>query len=84
MPRLAFRMLTLLLLVGFLIFFSTAKSEAVMPDPTCTQNCYNLYSDCLGHGQGDFYWCCAAYNECLADNCGSGPKCHLPEPYPPE
>jgi hypothetical protein len=74
------RVLTLLLLTGLLVFFGESKSEA----NTCATDCYNQYSACLGYGQGDFYWCCAAYNECLAENCGSAPKCHLPEPYPPQ
>lgn len=83
MRRLMSRVLTLLMLVGLLVVFGAPKSEAVV-SANCTQDCYNQYSGCLGYGQGDFFWCCAAYNECLAENCGTGPKCHLPEPYPPE
>lgn len=77
------RVLVLLLLVGLLVSVDASKSKAVTR-ANCAQDCYSLYSACLGQGQGDFFWCCAAYNECLAENCGSGPKCHLPEPYPPE
>ena len=84
MRHLKFRVLVLLLMVGFLFFAGAARSGAVMGAPSCAQACYNLYSECLGGGQGDFFWCCAAYNECLQENCASGPKCHLPEPWPPE
>ena len=83
MRHLTSRLLSLLAMVGLLVFFSTSKSGATVA-ASCTQDCYNQYSACLGQGQGDFYWCCAAYNECLADNCGLAPKCHLPEPYPSE
>jgi hypothetical protein len=81
MRHLTIRMLVLLLLAGFLIFAPMQKSK-VKADGACTQACYNMYSACLGGGQGDFFYCCAAYNECLQENCGTGPKCHLPEQYP--
>lgn len=74
MRRLMSRVLTLLLMTGLLVFFGTSKSEAT----TCAQDCYNTYRPCLSQGQGDFFWCCAAYNECLVE-CGGQPKCQLPE-----
>jgi hypothetical protein len=81
MRQLTSRVLVLLVMVGMLVFMGTSKSQAVV-NASCPQDCYNLYSACLGQGQGDFFWCCAAYNECLAENCGTGPRCYLPEPYP--
>ncbi len=83
MRHLTSRVLSLLVMVGLLVFFGASKSEAVA-GASCTQDCYNQYSACLGYGQGDFFGCCAAYNECLVENCGLAPKCHLPEPYPPQ
>ncbi len=83
MRHLTSRLFTLLLLTGLLAFFGTTKSEAGLR-ATCSQDCYNQYSACLSYGQGDFFWCCAAYNDCLVENCGGSPKCQLPEPYPPE
>lgn len=84
MRHLTSRLLTLVVMVGLLVFFSASDSKAVASATNCTQTCYSQYSACLGQGQGDFYWCCAAYNECLVENCGGTPKCHLPEPYPPQ
>ena len=81
MRRVTCGLLTLLLMVGLLVFLGIPKSQAVASE-SCTQDCYNLYSACLGQGQGDFFYCCAAYNQCLAENCGSSAKYHLPEPYP--
>ena len=81
MRHLAFRVFVLLLMVGFLIFAPVQKSK-VIADGACTQACYNLYSECLSGGSSNFFYCCAAYNECLQENCGTGPKCHLPEEYP--
>jgi hypothetical protein len=82
MRHLTSRLLSLLLLTGLLVFFSAPKSEAVVR-LTCQQDCYNLYRACLSQGQGDFFWCCAAYNDCIAENCGGGPTCELPQ-YPPQ
>lgn len=83
MRHLTSRLLTLLVMVGLLVFIGASKSTAVIR-ATCAQDCYEQYRPCLSQGQGDFFWCCAAYNECLVENCGSAPKCQLPEPYPPE
>ena len=83
MRHLTSRLLTLVVMVGLLVFFSASDSQAVA-NAGCTQDCYSQYSACLGQGQGDFYWCCAAYNECLVENCGGTPKCRLPETYPPQ
>ena len=80
MRHLTFRVLVMLAMVGFLVFTPVQKSK-VKADRACTQACYDMYSACLGGGQGDFFGCCAAYNERLQKNHGSGSKYHLPE-YP--
>lgn len=78
MRQLTIRLFVLMVMVGFLLLANVSKPQVVLADSACVQACYNMYSACLGGGQGDFFYCCAAYNECLQENCATGPKCHLP------
>jgi hypothetical protein len=79
MRRLIFRVLVLLLMVGFLIFAPTRKSEAVSCDGSCYQACYAQYRECLlTNAAGD---CCLEFNECH-QACGTCVKCDMPVEYP--
>jgi uncharacterized protein YgiB involved in biofilm formation len=81
MRQITFRVLILLAMVGLLIFAPTQESR-VNADSACVQSCYAQYQWCLNGGGGDFFGCCAAYNDCLQENCATSPKCHLPIEYP--
>ena len=82
MRHLTFRVFALLIMVGLLVFANMGKSEAVSCNGTCARACYDLYAPCLSGGSPNFFWCCAEYNACV-EECGTCPKCALPE-SPPE
>lgn len=84
MRHLTFRVLILLLMVGFLTFSNTGKSQAVACNGSCYQSCYNEYTACINlYGSGGFFYCCEEFNACH-EACGTCPPCELPQPYPPE
>jgi hypothetical protein len=57
MRHLMSRVLVLLVLVGFLVFFNAPKSEAVALacSTPCQQACWATYRPCLGPNSPDFF-----------------------------